>query len=188
VQTGLVNEARALAERELSESLPRRWRHVTAVAAKAARLAPLLPAEHDRHTLVAAAVLHDIGYAPSVAETGFHPLDGARRLRSIEFDSRVAALVAHHTNAVVEAELRGLDADLLAEFEQEDSPVTDLLWFCDLTTGPDGQAFSVHERIEEIRQRYEPSSVVRQFIDRSTGTFHEIAKRVEAQFSPDQPM
>ncbi|MQM28305.1 HD domain-containing protein [Glycomyces albidus] len=188
MQTGVVNVARALAERELSESLPRRWRHVTAVAAKAERLAPLLPAECDRHALVAAAVLHDVGYAPSVAETGFHPLDGARWLRSIEFDGRVAALVAHHTNAVVEAELRGLDAVLLAEFDQEDSPVTDLLWFCDLTTGPDGQEFSGHERIEEIRQRYEPGSVVRQFIDRSVGTFHEVAKRVGAQFPPVQPM
>jgi putative nucleotidyltransferase with HDIG domain len=188
VQTGLVNEARALAERELSESLPRRWRHVTAVAAKAGRLAPLLPAERDRQALVAAAVLHDVGYAPTVKESGFHPLDGARWLRSIEFDNQVAALVAHHTNAVVEAELRGLDADLLAEFDQEDSPVTDLLWFCDLTTGPDGQDFSVQERVEEVRQRYGPSSVVREFIDRSAGTFYEVAKRVEAMFPPSHPM
>jgi hypothetical protein len=32
---------------------------------------------------VAAAWLHDIGYAPAIAEsgTGFHPLDGARYLR-----------------------------------------------------------------------------------------------------------
>ncbi|WP_035738632.1 HD domain-containing protein [Glycomyces arizonensis] len=188
MQTGLVNAARALAERELSESLPRRWRHVTAVAAKAERLAPLLPAERDRHALVAAAVLHDVGYAPMVTETGFHPLDGARWLRSIKFEDRVAALVAHHTNAVVEAELRGLDADLLAEFDREDSPVTDLLWFCDLTTGPDGQDFSVQERVEEVRERYGPSSVVREFIDRSAGTFDEVAKRVEALFPPSQPM
>ena len=31
--------------------------------------------------LVAAAWLHDIGYAPELVETGFHPLDGARYLR-----------------------------------------------------------------------------------------------------------
>ncbi len=31
--------------------------------------------------LVAAAYLHDIGYAPELAITGFHPLDGARHLR-----------------------------------------------------------------------------------------------------------
>ncbi|WP_081913565.1 HD domain-containing protein [Glycomyces sp. NRRL B-16210] len=188
MQTSLVARARSLAERELSAPLPRRWRHVTAVAAKASRFAPLLPAERDRRALVAAAVLHDVGYAPSVAETGFHPLDGARWLRSLEFDGRVATLVAHHTNAVVEAELRGLSADLLTEFEREDSPVTDLLWFCDLTTGPDGQDFTVDERIKEIHERYEPSSVVREFIDRSAGTFHEVAKRVEAQFPSAQPM
>ena len=30
--------------------------------------------------LTQAAVLHDVGYAPDVAITGFHPLDGARHL------------------------------------------------------------------------------------------------------------
>jgi hypothetical protein len=28
--------------------------------------------------LVAAAILHDVGYAPDLATTGFHPLDAAR--------------------------------------------------------------------------------------------------------------
>jgi hypothetical protein len=30
----------------------------------------------DRPVLIAAAWLHDIGYAPGLPETGFHPLDG----------------------------------------------------------------------------------------------------------------
>lgn len=188
MQTGLVSEARVLAERTLSAELPRRWGHVEAVAAKARSLALVLASGHDRDALVAAALLHDIGYASSIAASGFHPLDGGRWLRSIGFDDRVASLVAHHTNAVVEAELRGLDAVLAGEFECEESLVTDLLWYCDLTTGPDGQDFSVYERIKEIRQRYEPGSVVREFIDRSVGTFHEVAKRVESQMPPTQPM
>lgn len=188
VQTSLVKEAWDLAERELSGPLPRRWRHVAAVAAKSEHLALLLPTALDQHALVAAAMLHDIGYAPRITDTGFHPLDGARWLRSLQFDGRVAALVAHHTNAIVEAELRGLDTSLTSEFTQENSLVTDLLWYADLTTGPDGQDLSVDERIAEIRRRYEPGSVVRAFIDRSTDVFHEVAKRVEARLPPAQPM
>lgn len=188
MQPSMFSRAYALADRELSEALPRRWRHVRAVAAKAERLASVLTSPEDRETLTTAAILHDIGYAPLLAKTGFHPLDGARWLRSTGFDERVTALVAHHTNALVEAELRGLDAELTAEFGREDSQVADLLWYCDLTTGPDGQDFSVESRIAEIQQRYEAGSVVRAFIDRSTGVFHDVAKRVESWLPPAQPM
>jgi len=188
VRSDLITQARSLAERELSEALPRRWRHVEAVAAKAEQLAGVLPAEHDREVLVAASALHDIGYAPSISSTGFHPLDGARWLRSIKFDDRVAALVAHHTNALAEAELRGLEKELSGEFNRETSLVADLLWYCDLTTGPDGQDFTVKERIAEIRERYEPGSVVYEFISSSASMFVEVAKRVEAKLPPNQPM
>ncbi len=44
----------------------------------------------DQQTLVVAAYLHDIGYAPSLAIEGFHPLDGARFVRE-QGDDRVAA-------------------------------------------------------------------------------------------------
>jgi HD superfamily phosphodiesterase len=33
--------------------------------------------------LEAAAWLHDIGYSPEIAVSGFHPLDGARYLRDV---------------------------------------------------------------------------------------------------------
>lgn len=188
MQSDMVSSARALAERKLSEALPRRWRHVQAVTAKAERLSLTLRVQQDREALVASAALHDIGYAPSIDATGFHPLDGARWLRGIGFDDRVARLVAHHTNAVVEAELRRLDQELSREFDRETSLVTDLLWYSDLTTGPDGQDFSVEERIAEIRERYETGSVVFEFIDRSVGTFFEIVKRVESRMPPAQPM
>lgn len=35
-------------------------------------------APNERATLVVAAWLHDIGYAPEIGHTLFHPLDGAR--------------------------------------------------------------------------------------------------------------
>lgn len=47
---------------------------------RAAELAVTVPAD-DRSILIAAAWLHDIGYAPGIQETGFHPLDGGLYLR-----------------------------------------------------------------------------------------------------------
>jgi putative nucleotidyltransferase with HDIG domain len=71
----------------MAEPLPRRWGHVQAVAAKAESLRPLLGEDAD--LLVVAAWLHDIGYAPDVQDTGFHPLDGARYLRRLDADPRL---------------------------------------------------------------------------------------------------
>jgi hypothetical protein len=53
------------------------------------------------------AYLHDIGYAPRLVRTGFHPLDGAEWLASMG-EIRLANLVAHHTGALHEAGERGL--------------------------------------------------------------------------------
>ena len=49
-----------------------RWRHVQAVAARAYEAGQVLD-EDDRTALIGAAWLHDVGYAPSLAITGFHP-------------------------------------------------------------------------------------------------------------------
>ena len=62
--------------------MPRRWAHVQGVAARARGLAPVLGADAD--LLEAAAWLHDIGYAPDLAATGLHQLDGGRYLRDGE--------------------------------------------------------------------------------------------------------
>jgi HD domain len=58
--------------------------------------------------LVAAAWLHDIGYAPSVRVTGFHPVDGAFFARREGFDELVVSLVAFHSGAPAEAQERGI--------------------------------------------------------------------------------
>jgi len=78
-----VDDAAELAGKTLAEPLPRRWRHVRSVARRARWVAKELALSDD---LVAAAWLHDIGYAPELAETGFHPLDGARYLRRVGVD------------------------------------------------------------------------------------------------------
>ncbi|MBB5154440.1 HD domain-containing protein [Saccharopolyspora phatthalungensis] len=112
---------------------------------------------------MAAAVLHDVGYAPHLVDTGFHPLDGARFLRAVGANERLCAIVAHHSGARVEAAIRGL-SDELAELADERSPLRDALWYCDMTTGPDGQRLTFDERVAEIERRYEPGSVTRWFL------------------------
>lgn len=126
--------ARAESAAILAGTLPRRWNHVQHVAARALTLADLLAA--DAELVVAAAWLHDVGYAPDLAASGFHPLDGARYLRRQGADDRLCGLVAYHSAALVEAGMRGLAEDLQGEFTDEASPLTDALWWADLTTAP----------------------------------------------------
>jgi HD superfamily phosphodiesterase len=80
--------------------------------AKAGRVAASFSPE-DGDALVAAAFLHDVGYAPSLNWLGFHPVDGARFLRGLGRE-RLACLVAHHSGARFEAEERGLVDKLAA--------------------------------------------------------------------------
>ncbi len=179
-----------LAEQRLAGELPRRWKHVQAVAAKAERISPVLD-EDDRASLVAAAWLHDIGYVSDLAQTGFHPLDGARWLRLQGFDPRVTALVAHHSCALIEADERGLRPELADEFPSEVSATADALWYADMTTGPDGQDFDVADRLHEIRSRYGPDDVVTRFIDRAEPTILAAVRRTQerlVQLGKTQPM
>ena len=145
----------------LAEVLPRRWEHVQGVAGKAEHLAASLALSGE--VLVSAAWLHDIGYAPGVVETGFHPLDGARYLAGLGAPTRVVNLVARHSNAILEAELRGI-GDLVAVFPDEGGALRDALWYCDLTTSPDGRPVSPADRIAEIKERYGPGHIVTRFI------------------------
>ncbi|GGI76738.1 metal-dependent phosphohydrolase, HD subdomain protein [Saccharopolyspora subtropica] len=157
----LVTWAFATAEQKLAEALPRRWAHVQGVARRARELRPVAGSEAD--ILEAAAVLHDVGYAPDIAHTGFHPLDGARFLQELGAPDRVVHLVAHHSYAALEAELRGLAAEL-AEYDDEGGVIRDALWCCDLTTTPDGASIAARDRIAEIKQRYGPGHLVTEFI------------------------
>ena len=59
--------------------------------------------------------------------------------------------------------MRGLEQHLVA-FPDEVSPIRDALWFCDLTTTPDGEPTAFTERVTEIKQRYGPESLVTAFI------------------------
>ncbi|MFH8566657.1 HD domain-containing protein [Streptomyces sp. NPDC017988] len=162
----------------LAEPLPRRWAHVQGVARRARELQPIL-SEADSEVMEAAAILHDIGYAPALVKTGFHPLDGARFLRQVEHaDERVVNLVAHHSCALLEAEERGLRPELEAEFPLERPELVDALVYCDMTTTPDGTPTDSHARVQEIVDRYGPDTIVGRFIQQAAPEIHAASERV----------
>ncbi|AJC55128.1 metal dependent phosphohydrolase [Streptomyces sp. 769] len=136
----------------------------------------------DADLLVAAATLHDVGYAPRLAGTGFHPLDGARFLRDEHgADERLMRLVANHSFALLEAEERGLREALEAEFPLLGEPLlVDALVYCDMTTTPDGEPTTAQDRVEEIVGRYGVDSVVGRFIRRASPEILAAVERVEA--------
>jgi len=180
-----IRTARQEAARLLGTSSDR-WDHVVGVAASAHAVVDIVPSE-DADLLVAAAWLHDIGYSPAIADTGFHPLDGARYLRSLGAPQRLCSLVAHHSAAVVEAKVRHMRAMLLAEFPPEESVIADALTFADMTTSPTGQPVTVEERLAEILDRYPPTDPVHRAISESSEQLRAAVARVEARLRVRQP-
>lgn len=175
----LVGWAEARSE-ELLSKLGNRWLHVQGVVAKA-RLVGQLFAEEDRDHLLAAAHLHDVGYAPGLRRTGAHQLDGADYVRSFGHE-RLACLVAHHSAARYELELRSL-GDHLADYPPERSDVTAALIYCDLTTGPTGSPMSLDERIGEVVQRYGDSSLVARALREAHPELEQAVQRISRLLS-----
>jgi hypothetical protein len=173
--------AHGLAFDALAELLPRRWAHVQGVAYRAREAAQVVAG--DDVLLVAASLVHDVGYAPNIVDTGFHAIDGARYLRHIGAPTRLVGLVAHHSCAVLEAELRGLSAEL-AEFPDEGpTPIRDALWWADMTTTPNGKPTTVAKRVQEIEQRYGPDDVVSRFVRWAWPELLAAVERTEARLS-----
>lgn len=169
-----VSEGQETARGLLAAALPDRWAHTQGVAAQARTLTALLGAETD--TVEAAAWLHDIGYSPDLAITGFHALDGARYLRDRAYpEAEAIGLVAHHSCAMIEAEERALLDVLLQEFPRGDvkDHLLAALTYCDMTTGPTGLPLAVDERLAEIRGRYPAGSVVERAIARAAPLIRE---------------
>jgi putative nucleotidyltransferase with HDIG domain len=187
MSSDLVKRAYDLSESMLADPLPRRWNHSLGVARRARQLRPVLGADSD--LMEAAAILHDVGYSPPIAIEGFHPLDGARFLRlQSEIPERVIRLVAHHSCALLEAEERGLRDALQSEFPMEGPALVDALIFCDMLTTPDGKETTVDQRLNEIRERYGPDSIVARFILRATPEIRAAVSRVEHRLTTgDRP-
>ncbi len=153
---------------ELAVLSAERRAHSLAVGRKVLDAAQLV-APSLRADLVAAAVLHDIGYAHP--ETDLHALDGARYLARKGFSRGLCCLVVHHSASTWEAEERGLDPAVFDDFQTglDLGAAHAVLWWADMTTGPAGDTVTVEERLNEIICRYGPDDVVSRFIARAHG-------------------
>lgn len=171
-----VVEARRLAAERLS-SLGSRWAHVQAVGFLAQGLKDAGLVEE---VVVAAAWLHDIGYAPNLRVSGFHSLDGARFLRDLGAPNALVALVARHTGAEFEAAQRGLIDDLYT-LPTPDPEGLEALTLIDLVVGPDGELTTPADRISEIVSRYASDDPVHQAVSRSSHELLAAAARARAR-------
>jgi hypothetical protein len=168
-----------LAERLLA-SVGTRLAHSAGVARRSREAAEVIRLDPARISqLEAAGWLHDIGYSPAIAHTGFHPLDGARWLRNHDADDELCSLVAWHIGALREARLRGLDDDLLAEFPEPPRLCLDVLTWADMTSTPDGEVCTVDDRITEILSRYDEGSAVHQAVSQSRADLIAGGKLIE---------
>lgn len=167
----MVTEARTLARARLAAEAPQLWRHAEAVGLEADRIAPAL-GQHAVELTMAGWLL-DIGCAPDLAVTGFHPLDGARYLQADGWLPRVVGLVAHHCGAVYEAALHGLIGEV-REFVDEASPTRDAVWYCDLVRDDDGAPVDPMQRAAELAGRHRAAGnadprLIQQFHDELVG-------------------
>ena len=96
-------------------------------------------------------------------------------------------MVAHHSCALIEADERGLADQLSTEFNLENSETADALWYCDMTTGPDGQDLEVVDRLVEARGRYGPGEVVTRFLLRAEDQIVATVRRTELRLAAPAP-
>lgn len=129
---------------------PQMVAHAAVISSRAGEVAARLDLDDDDQDLCAAVgLVHDIGKAEQVRDTGFHQLDGAVYVEPT-LGPRVAGLVAHHSGASTEALMRGIDLP----YPREQSDVAAVLDYCDLTTLPSGRPISPEERRADIDVRH----------------------------------
>lgn len=150
-KASIVIAAERTARRQLRGDRPR-LAHVEGAARAAAHVSHGLD-DGAASAVVAAAWLHDIGYAPALVRTGFHPLDGALHLASVGWPDDVVRLVAHHSYAAIVAPYFGV-ADHLTVLDPVGGRAADILTFADIVSGADGRGTTIQRRIEEMRQRH----------------------------------
>jgi len=175
-----IDTVSVLAREALSE-LPDRWVHTQAVGVRAAAIAGTVDLV-DRPVLLAAAWLHDIGYAPIAVRSGFHQLGGARLAQRLGWPLRIVALIAHHSGAIFVARGNGW-ADSLLAYPDEQSPVTDALLYADQSTGSRGEFLPAAERIERSLSRHGPRSAQARVAPQRGAFLLESVTRVQRQLA-----
>ena len=166
-------DSREMAESHIGDT-DERWLHVRGVAELATQLRDKDLGLPD--AVVAAAWLHDVGYARDIVHTGFHPIDGARWLRGQQVPEGIVALVAYHSGARFEAEERGLGVEL-DEFPEPDPDQLDMLTLVDMAVGPTGERVSVESRLDEIPARYPADNPVHRAVMKSRFSLIQSAER-----------
>lgn len=139
--------------------MPERLRHVLTIAKRVRssvhEIAKRHPEIHiDEAEAESAALLHDIGYAPDLVDTGFHPLDGARFLKASGFP-RLAELIEGHSCSPEEAEIQGF-----SKIVPSQDLVAKLITYWDMRTQQGGTHVSYEERLRDILQLYGETSTV----------------------------
>ena len=148
MDSATIDRARARAAELFVES-PDLFEHSARTARVATDLARRIP--RSRATdVVAAAWLHDIGYATPAQRTGFHPLDGALFLMADHWPERIVRLVAHHSLAALEAPFYGVGHHL-SVIEVVSGVDAEILTTADLLAGPGNPAPSADARIQALR-------------------------------------
>lgn len=165
---------------ELLAPLGKRWLHTQSVVHRASEVQVFFP-KAERELLVAAAYLHDVGYAPELARSGFHPLDGALHLEDLG-QRRLASLVAHHSASKTEAGLRSLASDL-ARFEEELSDTALVLTYCDLTVGRAGNAVTLDERFADLDRQYGDQNVATRAVRLAWPVLRHCVEEVERRLA-----
>lgn len=133
--------------------------------------------------LVAAALYHDLGYAPDLAVTGYHPIDGAMLARADGLDAEIVDAVLHHSGAWLLAQRTR--PELAAEHygpacRMMDTPLSRALTFCDNRSGPRGERFTLAQRVAEIRVRHARNTALMAALDVTLPALEEI----DAEFLP----
>lgn len=170
---------------ELLLAVGTRVEHSRAVARQAATASTLLDAQWSS-ALRDAAWLHDVGYAPRAVASGFHPLDGARWLRTHGWRPEVCRLVAWHTRAGAEADIRHLKNELVTEFPPPPELAQAVLTWADLTSSPAGECCTPDNRIADILHRYPPESAVHRATRANLPELLAAAHLVETQLAIEQ--
>lgn len=147
-EPAVVGRARALAADVLRDD-PATLEHSSRAARAAAAAAYRIPSSRAAE-VVAAAWLHDLGYAPQLQRTGFHPLDGALFLMSHDWPERIVRLVAHHSLASLEAPFYGVGHHL-GVIEEVTGVDADILISADLVSGEGDPAPTIDARLEAMR-------------------------------------
>ena len=161
---------------ELLDADPHRFRHTVGVAARASFLTAAVERE-DAATLIAAAWLHDIGYAGPLRQTGFHPIDGALYLDRLGWPTEISALVAHHSGSRFLAAALGLESHI-GRYDFVTNALSDALTVADQCTGQHGELMGIEERLLDQLVRHGPDSCYAQALPQRGPYIRSCASRV----------